>query len=74
MGNSMWKNQCKDCQFYNETRRCCHRFPPQIILETDSNGNTRTPAIWPFVRENDCCGEFNVRDNVVEQWVAKAEE
>lgn len=69
----MWKNQCKKCVFYNETQHRCHRFPPQIVVETDIRGNTSKPAMWPYVREDDCCGEFNVRDKVVEQWVAEAE-
>ena len=66
---------CKEERFYDGPEDDglfeCHRFPPTmfglISIELAKDlGRTEFDGIWPDVKYNDYCGEFQPRDKTAE--------
>lgn len=64
------KQRCGDCRFYKREPQVeeCHRYPPRVeadqftreiarILESAEWENIQNER-WPYVDENDWCGEW----------------
>jgi hypothetical protein len=56
--------KCPHCRFFKgrqegSTTGYCHRLPPTLLMDTDSARNRRLTSRYPYVGEEDFCGEFN---------------
>lgn len=54
---------CRNCQFYEKSdysdeRGQCHRYPPQIWTDVQSETSSSSVVSFPDVTAGEWCGEF----------------
>jgi len=52
---------CGNCVWFQGKDETCHRMPPQILIQDDLSkfGVMQVRAVWPSVRKDEWCGEFD---------------
>lgn len=60
-------DKCGSCRFYFGYGSTCRRYPPSPIFIPGTDlgrviTKQRMTAAWPYVDENDWCGEFKERE------------